>query len=497
MFTNCSIAYSCDETAGDDGHSPTDGKVNATQFPPGVPQPPVLRLPAEFECPICFKVKTFSKPSDWTKHVHEDVQPFTCTFEDCREPKSFKRKADWVRHENERHRHLEWWTCTIPDCSHTCYRKDNFVQHLVREHKMAEPKLKAQKAAKRAKKETLDGGPSEGTPSQEDFDEVWKLVNSCHQTTINLPSQEKCRFCGSACQSWKKLTVHLARHMEQISLPVLDLIKDDSVIPPSRPSAATRRAQQSNPQPKPEPSRPPPPPPIHQPVTEMELDPLDPEQTQLPIDGGYGVLAPPQFQTPEASVFSASPAQVRYTPHNSPNVDQFVIQTSPPQFAGAHLPSPGQQSLGIQQQHPSIQLQNDGRFEYPDQTSRDVYSLSPHTPTRSGITTPQGIPAQAGGLVNVSPPPPTSIQYPSHCNPLIQQFHGEHQILHQPQYFAYGHASGQIQGAHGQVHSQTVAHANSYGFYPQQIAHSDHGTSVNTVPAMEAEEYLGMGYRIT
>lgn len=124
----------------DDIEPPPEGTVVSAQFPSGVPLPPVKRLPAEFECPLCFKVKKFYKPSDWTKHVHEDVQPFTCTFPNCGEPKSFKRKADWVRHENERHRQLENWTCQIADCNHTCYRKDNFVQHLVREHKIAEPR---------------------------------------------------------------------------------------------------------------------------------------------------------------------------------------------------------------------------------------------------------------------------------------------------------------------------------------------------------------------
>lgn len=108
-----------------------DGTMVIAQFPSGIPLPPVQSLPAEFECPFCFKVKNFFKPSDWTKHVHEDVQPFTCTFPDCEESKSFKRKADWARHENERHRQLEKWTCDVGECSHICFRKDNFVQHLV------------------------------------------------------------------------------------------------------------------------------------------------------------------------------------------------------------------------------------------------------------------------------------------------------------------------------------------------------------------------------
>lgn len=141
----------------DDAELPSEGTVVAAQFPSGVPLPPVKRLPAEFECPLCFKVKKFYKPSDWTKHVHEDVQPFTCTFPNCQEPKSFKRKADWVRHENERHRQLENWTCNITDCNHTCYRKDNFVQHLVREHKIAEPKQRTGRASNKEPLSTDSG----------------------------------------------------------------------------------------------------------------------------------------------------------------------------------------------------------------------------------------------------------------------------------------------------------------------------------------------------
>lgn len=217
------------------GHSGVDDEplalgenaVTAAQFPPGVPLPPVKRLPAEFECPICFKVKRFQKPSDWTKHVHEDVQPFTCTFPHCNEPKSFKRKADWVRHESERHRKLEWWTCTVHDCHHTCYRKDNFVQHLVREHKMPEPKIK--------KTKTKGVGPAaetqEESSREREAEQLWELVDQCHHDTSKGPREEPCRFCGNVCSSWKKLTVHLAKHMEQIAMPVLALVQERHLFP--------------------------------------------------------------------------------------------------------------------------------------------------------------------------------------------------------------------------------------------------------------------------
>ncbi|KAI8940418.1 hypothetical protein NX059_004107 [Plenodomus lindquistii] len=212
-------------TSDDDGDIGPEGTVISAQFPSGVPLPPVKRLPAEFECPLCFKVKKFYKPSDWTKHVHEDVQPFTCTFPNCGEPKSFKRKADWVRHENERHRQLENWTCQVADCNHTCYRKDNFVQHLVREHKIAEPR---QRIARAGNKDAAAGT---------DQDDIWTIVERCRRDTVKQPKDEPCRFCGNICNSWKKLTVHLAKHMEQISMPILTLVAQkqlnaDSVISP-------------------------------------------------------------------------------------------------------------------------------------------------------------------------------------------------------------------------------------------------------------------------
>lgn len=197
-----------------DGDSNPEGALGPESFPLGVPMPPTHTLPAEFECQLCFRVKRFQKPSDWTKHVHEDVQPFTCTYANCKEPKSFKRKADWVRHENERHRRLGWWTCTVDDCTHKCYRKDNFLQHLVREHKIPEPKSKTKAAAKKARN------------SEE---EIWVMIRNCHHETTAKPQDEPCKFCGKILTSWKKLTVHLAKHMEGLSLSVLRLVQQQQV----------------------------------------------------------------------------------------------------------------------------------------------------------------------------------------------------------------------------------------------------------------------------
>jgi hypothetical protein len=227
----------------DNDSNPGEGALNDETFPQGVPMPPTRNLPAEFECQLCFKAKKFQKPSDWTKHVHEDVQPFTCTYEKCKEPKSFKRKADWVRHENERHRHLEWWICQYEDCRHPCYRKDNFLQHLVREHKLPEPKQKTKAAIKKARL----------------TEPAWIMLEQCHHETTSRPQDEPCKFCGKTFPTWKKLTVHLAKHMEHISLPVLRLVEQkavdantiispvENIISPVTPGSITKMEPSSSP----------------------------------------------------------------------------------------------------------------------------------------------------------------------------------------------------------------------------------------------------------
>lgn len=104
--------------------------------------------------------------------------------------------------------HLEWWMCDVEDCRHTCYRRDNFLQHLVREHKFPEPKVKTKAAVKRAGAHDI----------------TWQKVEKCHKDTPHKPQDEPCRFCGKTLQTWKKLTVHLAKHMENMSLPILRLV---------------------------------------------------------------------------------------------------------------------------------------------------------------------------------------------------------------------------------------------------------------------------------
>ncbi|EED16044.1 C2H2 finger domain protein, putative [Talaromyces stipitatus ATCC 10500] len=209
-----------DDEFDDENNQSLENSVIPAVFAEGIRIPPVKRLPAEFECSLCFKVKKIQKPSDWTKHIYEDIYPFTCTFPECTsEPKSFKRKADWVRHETERHRHLEWWACSMHNCGHKCFRKNNFVQHLHREHRFPDP------TAKKSKGSAASGSGNTAADERE-IAKMWKLVEECHHETQKRPEEEPCRFCGNVCKDWRKLMVHLARHMERIALPVLRLAEE-------------------------------------------------------------------------------------------------------------------------------------------------------------------------------------------------------------------------------------------------------------------------------
>ena len=383
----------------DDANALAEGIVTPAQFPPGVPMPPVKRLPAEFECSLCYKVKKFQKPSDWSKHVHEDVQPFTCTFPTCAEPKSFKRKADWVRHENERHRQLEWWQCNINDCTHRCYRKDNFVQHLVREHKLPEPKVKIAKAGKpavrgpSAHKARSSKNSDNGDESHNEVDQVWILVDVCRRETPKNPKDEPCKFCGNVCNTWKKLTVHLAKHMEQISMPVLGVVRQidvtpDTIISPIEQNRITSQATSMSPL-----SQNGPPSPYGIPGSKLADMPggfttLSSQPSYFP-DSQYARVSPHTYPPPnQQQQLAAAYAQARgpsphlvseYTQYNSPPNTQFSTVNNGRAYSTQPPSSEDVYTMRAPTSQPRPSPYQNGDFQYiPQQThQQQAFSTSP------------------------------------------------------------------------------------------------------------------------
>ena len=200
-------------------HEDTSGSKNTQDLRVSsseVALPAGWQLPGEFECPYCYRMKKLTKMADWINHVLEDLQAYTCTFEACTDPKPFKRKADWMRHENERHRHLEWWQCSLEGCSYRCFRKDNFVQHLVREHKLQVP-----------------GGP---VPELSGHNTFCEMVETYKVQSSVSPKEEPCRYCGLLFDTWKELMAHMAAHMEMDALPLLGLVTSNELVGETLPS---------------------------------------------------------------------------------------------------------------------------------------------------------------------------------------------------------------------------------------------------------------------
>lgn len=180
--------------------------ISPKAFPSGVPMPPSSSLPAKFECTFCFQVRDFSRPSDWTEHILEDLQCLSCTWHECCSDRLFKRRIDWFDHEID-HQYIRWWTCNVGDCYHTCHRKADFLQHLAREHSFPEPQVKSNIMTELIHDSTLQ-----------------KKAEECYHMKMARPHNEPCRFCGRTMSTWTQLSTHLARHMEKINLPILRLV---------------------------------------------------------------------------------------------------------------------------------------------------------------------------------------------------------------------------------------------------------------------------------
>ncbi|KAF3192091.1 hypothetical protein TWF788_004279 [Orbilia oligospora] len=84
--------------------------------------------------------KTFTKKSEWKKHMQRHRRPFFCTFhwQERSEVQRFGSKDDWRRHEEHRHYQSEFYKC--PGGPHESCRgawalKSDFEKHLDEHHK--------------------------------------------------------------------------------------------------------------------------------------------------------------------------------------------------------------------------------------------------------------------------------------------------------------------------------------------------------------------------
>ena len=60
-----------------------------------------------------------------------------------------------------------------------------------------------------------------------DQDVMVNRTESCRHETTKDPRHEPCRFCARVFNTWRNLSSHLARHLEDIALPLIGLLMDD------------------------------------------------------------------------------------------------------------------------------------------------------------------------------------------------------------------------------------------------------------------------------
>ncbi|KAF2866630.1 hypothetical protein BDV95DRAFT_584351 [Massariosphaeria phaeospora] len=87
----------------------------------------------DFECPYCFIIcpGRYGQGRSWRTHLLQDLQPYLCTYADCKSPDLlFRSRREWSEHESS---HRKAWRC--PEHPNAVFRSQSGLEnHLLREH---------------------------------------------------------------------------------------------------------------------------------------------------------------------------------------------------------------------------------------------------------------------------------------------------------------------------------------------------------------------------
>ena len=145
-----------------------------------------------FRCTVCGdKQKDIISQTEWKKHVFADLQPYICTFQDCKGGiDSFATRKAWADHEFSVHRTTKTWICN--DCAARFPGKASYREHACSSH---------------------------GNVLMRNQSEA--LVNSA-ETRVGLSEDNLCPFCSeSPGTKSRAFAMHVGRHMEEVALSVL------------------------------------------------------------------------------------------------------------------------------------------------------------------------------------------------------------------------------------------------------------------------------------
>ena len=160
-----------------------------------VPPPPAGCLEGlPFDCDICYRRVTNVKGSRrWKRHVFQDLRPYVCTYEECRNQDAmFASRREWFEH--EMNIHCVNYLCT-PPCQETFDTYSAFYWHLKQSH------------------------------SESLSDEQIELMASMRKVNAFPQSGMSCCLCQTHCSTSKQLEKHLGGDLEQIALFTLPFME--------------------------------------------------------------------------------------------------------------------------------------------------------------------------------------------------------------------------------------------------------------------------------
>jgi hypothetical protein len=153
-----------------------------------------------FVCFICtHTLSGIRNRVDWKMHVFADLHPYICTFPQCPDALiTYPTRKLWAEHELKTHRSQEQYECH--DCSRSFSVEAEFVAHVDTDHGFKDLNLTQRLAT----------------------------VSAAKKSVFSPTDDQECPLCQRT--GWKllrNLTMHLAKHLEDIALSSLPR-NDDS-----------------------------------------------------------------------------------------------------------------------------------------------------------------------------------------------------------------------------------------------------------------------------
>ncbi|OCL10029.1 hypothetical protein AOQ84DRAFT_375290 [Glonium stellatum] len=151
-----------------------------------LPSPPkTATRERDFECPYCFIIcpARYGKGRAWRTHILQDLQPYVCTYKDCKDSDQlFRSRREWSEHEAG---HRKLWRC--PEHSNAVFRSSAGLEdHLHQKHP--------------------------GSFADEQLPSIVKVGE-----TSSIDLRQTCPICFADATMEAGLQNHIANHLERLA----------------------------------------------------------------------------------------------------------------------------------------------------------------------------------------------------------------------------------------------------------------------------------------